>query len=129
MQKDFDTWNVQKKQIDQQKSGSIMYHAREVWWAALGVNIGFEQDGVGDKKQRPVLVLKGFSKQVCMVVPLTTSPTRNAYRVDAGVVDGTPAAALISHMRLIDTKRLLKKVETMNLDVFEGIRKAAKDML
>jgi mRNA interferase MazF len=129
MVKDFDTWNGQKKNIDRQPGGVVLYHAREVWWAALGTNIGFEQDGDGDKRQRPVLILKGFSKEVCIIIPLTTSPKLNAYRIDAGRIDGKDAVAIISQLRLIDTRRLLKKVEMMQLVVFDRIRKAAKDML
>jgi mRNA interferase MazF len=128
MQKGFDSWNEQKKKIDA-LSTVTRYAAREVWWVALGTNVGFEQDGDGDKKQRPVLILKGFSKEVCIVIPLTTSPKKNKYRIDAGIIGGESATALISQIRLIDTKRLLRKVQTLDVVLFEVIRKEVKDML
>ena len=69
MEKDFDRWNDQKK-IVHARPDLPAYHAREVWWCALGINVGFEQEGTGGGHARPVLVLKGFSRHVCIIVPL-----------------------------------------------------------
>lgn len=128
MQKDFDKWNKRKKQIHV-KNENKLYHAREVWWCALGVNVGFEQDGTGVAGERPVLILKGFSKQVCLVIPLTTSEKKNPYHISLGKVDGRNAFAIISQIRLIDTKRLINKISFVEQALFEKIRKAAKDLL
>lgn len=69
--KSFDTWNGLKKDID---SGSRkLYKAHDIWWCSLGVNVGYEQGGTGKSYERPVVVLRGFSKDVCLIVPLTTS--------------------------------------------------------
>lgn len=46
MKKDFDEWNAKKKEIH--KGGEApFYNEREIWWCALGANVGFEQDGTG----------------------------------------------------------------------------------
>jgi len=60
--KNFDTWNNHKKLINKQRAAPF-YKEREVWWCALGVNVGFEQDGTGKNFDRPVLVLKGFNRE------------------------------------------------------------------
>jgi len=73
--------------------------------------------------------LKGFSKNVCIVVPLTTSTKDNPYHFSLGDVDGRSAFAIISQIRLIDTKRLINKVSTLEMSIFEKIRKAVKDIL
>ncbi len=128
MQKTFDEWTKRKIEID----GSIersLYHRREVWWCTLGANIGFEQDGTGTGYQRPVLVIRGFSAFVCLVVPLTTSLKNNKYHVSAGVVDGKQAFAIISQLRLIDTKRLAEKIGYIAVKDFESIRKAVRDLI
>ena len=126
--KDFDGWNSRKKNIH--KNGlAKLYSAREVWWCSLGVNIGFEQDGAGEDNERPVLILKGFSRQVCLIVPLTTSVKKNPYNIAAGKVDGKDAFAIISQVRLIDTKRLINKVGIIDKVLFDKIRKTVKDML
>ena len=61
MQKDFDKWNLEKKSIHSNQEFPF-YNEREIWWCSLGVNVGFEQDGTGQKFDRPVLVIKGFNK-------------------------------------------------------------------
>ncbi len=128
MNKEFDKWNNIKKHIDKNNQHRF-YHEREIWWCNLGINIGFEQDGRGSSGERPVLVLKGFSKQTCLIVPLTTSKKKNAYNKKLGVIDSRDAAAIISQIRLIDTKRLINKVTTLDKDIFNSIRKTIKDIL
>ncbi|MDP3763151.1 MAG: type II toxin-antitoxin system PemK/MazF family toxin [bacterium] len=129
MKKDFDSWNKKKKHIDAQLEYLPLYHEREIRWCRLGVNIGFEQDGTGTDYSRPVLIMKGFSRQVCLIVPLTTSTKKNRYYVSVGDVDGKKAAAIISQLRLIDTKRLDQRIATLNQETFEVIRKAVKGLL
>ena len=58
MEKDFDRWNDLKKRVND-RSLQPLYHAREIWWASLGVNVGYEQDGTGASYERPVLILRG----------------------------------------------------------------------
>ncbi len=128
MVKNFDLWNEDKKYINSNNDNKL-YSTREVWWCRLGVNIGFEQDGTGDNLERPVVILKGFSKYVCVVIPLTTSIKANTYHVAIGEIDGRNAFAIISQIRLIDTKRLINKLGTLEECLFEFMRKAVKDIL
>jgi mRNA interferase MazF len=129
MKKDFDTWNKKKKQIHSDDAYLPLYHERQIRWCRLGTNVGFEQDGSGNGFSRPVLILKGFSRHVCLVVPLTTSKKKNPYHFAVGVVDGRDATAIISQIRLVDTKRLYKHIGTLDKEMFEHIRKIIKDML
>ena len=48
MKKEFDIWNANKKNIQNRELLNIKFHSREVWWCAVGVNIGSEQDGIGE---------------------------------------------------------------------------------
>ena len=128
MLKDFDKWNKDKKQIHT-KNENKLYHEREIWWCSLGVNIGYEQDGTGSDGERPVLILKGFSKQVCIVLPLTTSDKKNPYHFHLGTVDGKEAWLITSQIRLIDTKRLINKIGVVEKEHFEKIRKTVKELL
>jgi mRNA interferase MazF len=128
MVKDFEEWNKNKQQIHNQGENKL-YHAREVWWCSLGINIGFEQDGTGAEAERPVLILKGFSRQVCLVIPLTTSTKTNPYHFALGKIAGRDSFAIMSQIRLIDTKRLINKVGVLEQEKFEEVRKTAKDLL
>ena len=128
MSKDFNTWNEEKIKIDQ-RTNSPYFHAREIWWCALGLNIGNEQNGAGKQFFRPVIILKGMSKQTCFAVPLTSSSKKHYLRPSVGIVSGKNAYALLSQMRLIDSKRLVKKIGNVDLETFSIIRKIVKEIL
>lgn len=128
MEKDFDAWNGQKKRTHV-RTDAPFCKARELWWCTLGVNVGFEQDGSGEEFRRPVLILKSLSASTCLVIPLTTSTHQHPLRPAVGPVDGKEAHALLSQMRVIDTKRLVRKIGYLDKAVFNRIRKAARDML
>lgn len=70
MKKDFDSWNELKKSIHTE-GGDKFYHARDIWWCSLGINIGTESDGKGDDYSRPILILKGFNKNSFLGISLT----------------------------------------------------------
>ena len=107
--KDFDGWSERKKAISESTFDDYV-HAREVWWCAIGVNIGVEADGKHDHFERPVLVLRKFSKDAVLVVCLTSrAKPDNPYHVVYSH-DGREFAAIISQVRLVSTKRLIRKL-------------------
>ena len=120
MQKDFDRWNKEKKSIDSQKDLKL-YHAQEIWWCRLGVNVGSEQDGTGVEFERPILIIKGLSRKTCIILPLTSSPQKHPMRIPLGIIEGRSASAILSQIRVIDTKRLIEKVCFLERDAFEPI--------
>jgi mRNA interferase MazF len=128
MEKNFDEWNEEKKLINA-RSKVPFYHEREIWWCALGVNVGSEQDGSLEEYRRPILILKGFGRDTCLVIPLTTSHRSHPLRVPIGLVGEKEARALISQIRVIDTKRLVHKIEMLNKEVFVEIQKTARELL
>jgi mRNA-degrading endonuclease toxin of MazEF toxin-antitoxin module len=132
--KDFDGWHEEKKLIEAgtpSHGGATGHHykAREVWWCSLGTNVGEEHDGTGDNYDRPVLVLMGFTINSCLIVPLTTSLRDHRLRPSVGIVGGKAARALLSQIRVIDRKRLIKKIQYLDQTIFDATIKAVKDML
>ena len=128
MNKDFDKWNIEKKAIHARRD-KLLYREREVRWCNLGVNVGFEHDGTGEKYARPVLILKGYSRDVCLVLPLTTSTKENPYHISVGLIADREASVIISQLRLVETRRLDQRIDVLDKATFERIRKAVKDML
>jgi len=119
--KDFDKWNKSKKVIHHIGEDKF-YHEREVWWCSLGINIGFEQDGKGEEFSRPVLIIRGFSKNVFLCIPLTTKMKEGKYYHDIILGDGIKRKAILSQIRLIDSKRLIEKVCTIDETQFNSIK-------
>jgi len=128
MFKDFNKWNEKKKNIHQ-KNFVPFFHTREVWWCCLGLNVGFEQDGSGQEYYRPVLILKGMSRYTFVAIPLTSSLDQHKLRFPIGRVEGKEARGLLSQIRVLDAKRLVRKVGYLDQAIFDGIKKAVKDML
>ncbi len=128
MLKDFDNWNTAKKIIHQDKPHHL-YHQQDIWWCSLGINVGFEEDGKGMDSERPVLIIKGFNKQLCWIVPLSTSPKQNLYYVPIGTIDGKRSSAIISQMRPIDTKRLINYIGFLDNETFQKTKEAIRKIL
>lgn len=126
--KDFDSWNTEKKRIHETEENRF-YKTREVWWCSIGINIGYEQDGTSQEYQRPVLVLKGFSRHVCWAIPVTTSKKNNIYHIRIGEMGGRECFAIISQLRLIDTKRFTDRLSIVDEEVFETVRKAVRGLI
>ena len=125
MKKDFDKWNVDKKLTQEEKPR--LYTVREIWWCKLGVNVGFEQDGGGQLFLRPVII-RSFGPGTCVVVPLTTSERKHPLRMQLGTVQGKSASATLSQLRVIDTRRLVEKIEFLNKNTFNVLRKAVRNL-
>ncbi len=112
MEKDFDSWNEKKKYLHEEKQRPF-FKDGEVWFASLGVNIGYEQDGKGKDALRPVIVLKKFNNASLFVAPLSRSKKDGKYYVKTQVA-GKSGVAVLSQSRMIDSKRLVYKIGKVN---------------
>jgi mRNA interferase MazF len=117
--KDFDKWNAYQKTLDKQEFDGFC-REREVWWCALGVNIGSEQDGKNNGFERPALILKKISDELLLVAPFTSKLIKNRYRVDVKST-GKDSQAMLSQFRTISSKRLLKRIGYVKTDTFNII--------
>lgn len=127
MYKDFDGWNRVKKKVDSKSTGRF-YHEGDIWWCNLGLNVGNEQNGDGNKFQRPILIIKALSSKTFFALPLTTSSEVHKYRIDLGIVSDKPAKVILSQMRVLDTKRLTEFVCILEKELFLEIKKAIREM-
>jgi mRNA interferase MazF len=126
MRKDFDKWNKEKKQTNSRKGR--FYHEREIWWCSLGVNVGYEQDAHGLLFQRPVLVVKGLSVNTCIVIPLTTSGEAHLMRISLGKIGKKEAFAVISQLRVVDTRRFTERLHIVDKELFKNIQKTIRKL-
>jgi mRNA-degrading endonuclease toxin of MazEF toxin-antitoxin module len=124
---DYYNWNEQKISINTNKN-RLFFHEREVWFTSLGLNIGFEQNGKGNNFLRPVLILKKFSKDLLWVVPLSTAQKTGKY-YHSIVVRNVDNVALLSQIRLIDSKRLQYKIGDVQKDDLSKIKEKLKLLL
>ena len=105
MLKRFIDWIYTKIRIDEQERGGIIIKEGEVRWCSLGVNVGDEENGKGEVFRRPVLVFKKFNNNIFWGIPMSTKNKDNIYYVKVLLKD-IEQSALISQLRVLDTKRL-----------------------
>ncbi|MFA5830210.1 MAG: type II toxin-antitoxin system PemK/MazF family toxin [Candidatus Paceibacterota bacterium] len=120
MEKDFDLWNKEKKRIDITDNLKT-FHEREIWFISIGENIGFEQNGKGEKFLRPVIVLKKFSKNVFLGVPLTKTEKTGKFYADFEF-QNKRSTAILSQIRLFDSRRLKYILGKMSVGDYRKIK-------
>ncbi len=127
MTKRFISWIFNKIIIDKTyKETCINEH--EVYWCLLGENIGFEQNGKGEYFLRPVLVLKKFNNNIFWGIPMSTKNKDNKYYVKVLIKD-VEQSAIISQLRILDTKRLYQFIGYVSREDFARIKIRIKDLL
>ena len=125
--KRFDDWNVQKKKIDAD-IGLADFHEREIWWCAIGVNVGSEQHSESGDFGRPVLVVKKFTRTVFWGIPFTTKVRDIDFRFRFNLEE-VENDLLLLQMRAFDRKRLLRKIGFMPKNDFRRLLDVLKKFL
>lgn len=125
---DFDIWNKVKKETD--SSIKIpFFHPREIWFARLGKNIGYEQNGKGNEFLRPIIVVKKFNNSIFWGIPLSTYLKKGRYYFYISDSGGKKAVAILSQIRLIDGRRLRYKIGDIDEEIFSKMKRAISDIL
>ncbi|MCX6051186.1 MAG: type II toxin-antitoxin system PemK/MazF family toxin [Campylobacterales bacterium] len=125
--KDFDKWNELKKELEAKKK-IVVPKEREVYWASIGENIGFEQNGKGNIFSRPVLIVKRFSKNMFFGIPLSTQIKEGNFFYTFTFLEQHSNALLVQG-RIFDTKRLENRLGMIDKSDFENIKKSLRDLL
>jgi len=125
--KDFDSWNNLKKEI-QNTEQSRFFKEGEIWWTRIGINIGHEADGKGEKYQRPVLIIKKYNKFSFLGIPLTTSPKMNPYGISLGSIDGKQVSLNASQIKYTDSRRITERMSVLSKEVFELVKQKASQL-
>ncbi|GEM_PF-142178 len=126
--KDFDSWNLKKKNIHSIERRPF-FHEREIWFCYVGANVGFEQDGQGEDFLRPVVIIRKFNNEIFLAVPLSKTEKRSKYYFAFPFDENTTSVAILSQVRLIDARRLSRHIGTMKDEEFQQLNKKLKALL
>ena len=118
--KDFDSWNVLKQAIDASVP-STKIREGEIRWCKFGVNVGYEALGKGKNFQRPVLILKKFSTDIFLALPLTTKVKVGSWFYPLN--DGQ-RCVLLSQSKVLDRRRLEEKMFELTALDLQKIKQA-----
>lgn len=127
MEKKFDLWIDKKKELHYKKREAY-FRQRQIWWCSLGVNVGFEQDGKNSNFERPVLIVKKWNTRLCWVVPLTSVQRKGSFFHPISYLDATYTLVLCQ-LRILSSKRLLRKIRTISNEEFIEIKKVLRQSL
>ncbi|MGE5297636.1 MAG: type II toxin-antitoxin system PemK/MazF family toxin [Acidobacteriaceae bacterium] len=89
-----------------------------MWWARIGANIGFEENGKNDRFERPILIVRKFNKDMIWSVPLTSKDRDGEYYYRIHQFFST---AILSQLRLISSKRLVRKMGIVGVEKFSKL--------
>ena len=128
MDKRFDIWNDVKKRTDS-KSEVANFKEREVYWANIGENIGFEQCGKGDDFMRPLLIFRKFNNNLFFGIPLSTTLREGSFFFEFQFLDDKRSNALLVQTRMFDVKRLDRKIGMISKDDFQKLEEKFKKLV
>lgn len=126
--KRFKAWHKLKFKLHFNTNIPAGYKERDIWWVSIGHNVGTEEDGKGDMFNRPVLIVKGFSRYQFWGVPLSTTEKTGVY-YHQFVLNGKVSSALLSQLRVYDTRRLISKLGMASIKDYATIKKKLADFL
>jgi mRNA interferase MazF len=101
----------------------LYFKEREIWWVNIGANIGFEENGKNDNYERPIIIYKRFNQDMIWAIPLTRSYKEGRYYYR---LDGLKSTALLSQLRMMSTKRLIRRMAIVDVDSFEKLNRKMK---
>lgn len=117
----FDEWNDVKKTTDAEERH--YFREGDIFFARVGKNIGFEQDGRGSSFLRPVLVAKAFNRNIFLGIMLTTKQKNHPLYMPLGVIAGKNSVAILSQVRLLDAKRLEYRIGRVSRERMADLRR------
>lgn len=101
----------------------IYFREKEIWWASLGANIGFEQNGKNENFERPILVFRKFGKDMLWAIPLTSKDKEGIFYFDIRHL-GFKSSLILSQLKLLSSKRLIRKIGIIPANDFANIKDA-----
>ena len=98
----------------------------EIWWCAMGENIGIEINGKSKTFARPVLIFKKLSRFGFVCIPLTSQLHYGSWYAHFRF-QGKHQVAALAQLRTISVARLYKKIgdidDSDRIAVREAFRK------
>jgi mRNA-degrading endonuclease toxin of MazEF toxin-antitoxin module len=124
-----DAWHEQKKTFAK-KIINFQFQEREIWFCAIGFNIGYEQNGGDSKFERPVLVLRKFNKESFLGIPLTSHSKDEKSKLYMNyTLKDKEGALLLTQVRFLSAKRLSRYMAKMSKGDFKKVHEKIKGLI
>ncbi len=125
--KRFFEWIGVKRKLDAGIHSPPFVSERDIWWASVGENVGFEINGKSDLFTRPVIIFKKLSRGLYLVVPTTTQMKEGTWYVTF-THHSKSMSACLHQVRVIDYRRLSSPMGKIDPNGFARIQKGFRDL-
>ena len=119
--KKFLEWMRVKKTLDAIESEPPLFREGEIWWCAMGENIGTEISGKNIPFSRPVVILKKYGRQSFFAIPMTSKKKEGSWFVQITQA-GKSNSAIVSQGRYCDYRRLYRKIGMLDEDDYKRVK-------
>jgi mRNA interferase MazF len=121
--KRFLEWVGIKQKLDANDYTPPLVKEGDLWWCAIGENIGIEISGKGQRFTRPVVVLKKFGSLAFFGVPVSTRPRRGSWYTQFRF-QGISQTAMLTQARIFSYKRLDRRMGEIDEEDFKKVKEA-----
>ena len=131
MEEIFDKWNEVKK-IVQNDEKIRLFKQRDIFFISMGQNVGFEQNGKGEKFVRPIVILKKITNQMFIGIPLSSQLKKGDWFFEFGFNCKDSLShniAIIPQIKMCSSRRLLNKIGVMKAEDFDILKQKVKDFI
>lgn len=125
-EKHFDDWIDLKERLHNMNRLRTI-HENEVWWCAMGENVGVEINGKSSTLARPVLIFKKLSRYGFLGIPLTSKPHQGSWYAPFRF-QGRNQVAVLAQIRVISGSRLYRKIGDIDDSDKTIIREAFRNL-
>ncbi|MBQ3309863.1 type II toxin-antitoxin system PemK/MazF family toxin [Candidatus Saccharibacteria bacterium] len=120
-------WTSVKDKLHR-SNGRPGFNDGQIWWCAIGENIGVEENGKSAKYSRPVLIIKRLNADSFVCVPLTSVP-QSGERFYSFTFNGQLETAVLSQVRTLSVSRLYNRIGTIPSNTRVAITEALIKMI
>ena len=104
-----------------EKESKAVFKQGDMWWCSLGMNLGEEMFGKGEKFTRPVLVFRKFTSNSFLGLPLTRQEKIGSWYVEI-TIHGKKNWVMLNQARILDKKRLTNRIGALDTKDFKKVR-------
>lgn len=103
------------------KENKIIFKQGDIWWCSLGMNLGEEMFGKGEKFTRPVFVFRKFTSNSFLGLSLTRQEKQGSWYVEI-TIHGEKNWVMLNQARILDKKRLINRVVALDTNDFQKVK-------
>lgn len=127
IENEFLEWMTTKDRIHKTKAVT-RFSEGQIWWAALGKNVGVEINGKHKDYSRPVVIFKKLSQLCFLAIPLTSQPHSGTWYVEFNF-GGKQEYAVLSQIRMMSVFRLYNRMGKLSTGDFKKIKAGFRKLL